>query len=118
MITKKYTVFFVFLICVIGSWLFYVKYSVVSIEDRIRKARKDIITEQKNQHILKAEWKSLTSPKRIQQLVARHLKMEPIKPNQIKEFDLSLFHGDQTRHKRSKNLSKLINEISSQRGDD
>ena len=118
MITKKYTVFFVFLICLMGSWLFYVKYSVVSIEDRIRKAKKEIITEQKNQHILKAEWKSLTSPKRVQDLVQKHLKMQPVSPKQIHEFDLSLFHAEKSRHKKSKKLSKLIGEIFSERNAD
>ena len=115
MITKKYTIFFVFLICLIGSWLFYVKYSVIAIEDRIRKARKEIITERRNRHILNAEWKSLTSPKRVQQLALKHLKMKPIVPAQIKEFDLSLFHSEQARHKKSKRLSKLIDEIISEK---
>ena len=118
MITKKYTVFFVFLICLIGSWLFYVKYSVISIEDRIRKAKKEIAIEQKNQHILKAEWKSLTSPKRVQDLVQKHLKMQPLAPKQIHEFDLSLFHAEKSRHKKSKKLSQLIAEISSERNTD
>ncbi len=115
MITKKYTIFFVFLICLIGSWLFYVKYSVISIEDRIRKAKKEIAIEQKNQHILRAEWKSLTSPKRVQDLAQKHLKMRPIMPTQIRKFDLSLFHSEKSRHKKSKKLSKLIGEIFSER---
>ncbi len=112
MITKKSTVFFVFLTCAICTWLFYLKYSVVDIEDRIRYAKKQIIEERKNQHILKAEWKSLTSPERIQALTKRHLlDMKQMDVSQLKEFDSSLFHSEKSNYKRTKRLSQLVDEI-------
>lgn len=111
MITKKSSVFFIFFICVVGAWLFYVKYSVVSIEDRIRYAKKEIINEKKNQHILKAEWKALTSPERIQRLAIKHLNMQQIRPNQLKEFDVSMFHSEKARYRKTKRLSKLVGEL-------
>lgn len=115
MVTKKSTVFFVFLTCGICTWLFYLKYSVIDIEDRIRQAKKAIIEEKKNQHILRAEWKSLTSPDRIQALANRHLtNLQQIGVSQLKEFDPKLFHSEKVRYKRSKRLSKLVSEILNQ----
>lgn len=112
MITKKSTVFFVFLICAICSWLYYLKYSVIEIEDRIRIAKKEIISEKKNQHILKAEWKSLTSPDRIQKLAARHLKnMRQMEAAQLREFDPKLLQSEQVRYKKNKRLSALVDKI-------
>lgn len=114
MITKKSTIFFIFLTCVICSWLFYLKYSVINIEDRIRYAKKTIIEERKNQHILKAEWKSLTSPERIQQLAKHHLNMQQMEASQLREFDPQLFHAEKKQYKRTKRLSKLVDEILSE----
>ncbi|MDR1561333.1 MAG: hypothetical protein LBS23_03185 [Holosporaceae bacterium] len=109
--TKKSSIFLAFLICVIGSWLFYLKYSVISIENRIRFAKREIINEKKNYHILKAEWKALTSPERIQRLVVKHLNMRQLDPKQLKEFDASLFHSEKGRFKKTKGLLKLVDEI-------
>jgi hypothetical protein len=111
MITKKSTVFFVFLTCAFGAWLFYLKYSVISIEDRIRCAKREIIEERKNHHILRAEWKSLTSPERIQRLAMRHLNMCQMEPSQLREFDHSIFHSEKIKYKRTKRLSQLVDEI-------
>ncbi|MDR3179309.1 MAG: hypothetical protein LBT70_00200 [Holosporaceae bacterium] len=114
MVAKKTTIFFIVLVFLAGSWMFYLKYSVISIEDKIKIAQKEILREKKNQHILKAEWKSLTSPERIQNLALRHLDLKQIEPHQLKEFDPSLFHGDKNSSPKSEKLSKLVNEIISQ----
>lgn len=111
MTTKKTSIFFMLLICIMGAWLFYLKYSVVLIEDRIRYAKKEIINEEKNMHILKAEWKELTTPERLQRLAKRYLNMQQIQPSQLKEYDASLFHSETGRYKRSKQLSKLVREV-------
>ncbi|MDR1361725.1 MAG: hypothetical protein LBJ16_00745 [Holosporaceae bacterium] len=113
MVTKKSTVFFIFLIGVVGSWMFYLKYSVVSLEDRIAVASRGIINEKKNRHILRAEWKSLTSPERIQKLALKYLNLKQVEPTQLREFDPAIFHSDKT--KKTKKLSKLVNDIMSQK---
>jgi cell division protein FtsL len=111
MVTSKSTVFLVFLTCVIGSWLFYLKYSVISIEDRIRVAKREIIEEKRSQHILKAEWRSLTSPERIQRLAVQYLNMHQMEPRQLQEFDPSIFHSDSIKNKKNKKLSRLVDEV-------
>jgi hypothetical protein len=93
--------------------MFYLKYSVVSLEDRIRIASSEIIREKKNLHILRAEWKSLTSPERIQRLALKYLTLKQVEPNQLREFAPSIFHSD--KDKKTKKLSKLVNEIISQK---
>ena len=100
-----------------GAWLFYLKYSVVLIEDRIRYARREIINEEKNMHILKAEWKALTTPERLQRLAKRYLNMQQIQPSQLKEYDASLFHSEKSRYKRTKQLSKLVKDVIAKIGD-
>lgn len=119
MVTKKSTVFFIFFICAVCTWLFYLKYSVVQLEDRIRRAKQGIAEEKKNQRILKAEWKSLTSPERVQQLAKKYLNnMRQMEASQLKEFDSQLFHSERNYYKRTKRLSKLVDEILSERKGD
>ena len=114
MVTKKSTVFLIFLSCIIGSWLFYLKYSVISIENRIRVTKRQIIEERKNQHILRAEWKSLISPERIQRLSKKYLNMQQMDPVQLCEYDPSIFHSEKSKYKKTKKLSEIANEILSQ----
>lgn len=110
MTSKKATVFFSFFICVAGTILFYLKYSVMDIEDRIYKAKRELKIEKNNNHILKAEWKALTTPGRVQRLAMKHLKMQQISPQQLKEYDPSIFHRNSGRQ-NAKKLSKIISEM-------
>ncbi len=119
MVSKKFTVFFSFFICLSGSVLFGLKYSVMSIEDRIHYAKKALEIEKKNQHILRAEWKALTTPDRIQKLTLKYLPMKQIEPKQLKEYDSSLFHNNNSKNiQHKKRLSKLISEILSHEDED
>ena len=112
MISKKSTLFFLFFICIAGALLFYLKYTVIDIEDRIRVAKKELEIEKRNKHILKAEWKALTSPERIQSLTVKYLDMTQIEPKQLREYDPSLFHSNKKKHiKSAKRLSKIISEM-------
>jgi hypothetical protein len=90
----------------------------MSIEDRIRCARRELIIEKKNRHILKAEWKALTSPERIQKFTMRHLDMRQVEPSQLVEFDPSIFHSETSKYRETKKLSKLVSEILSTKGAD
>jgi cell division protein FtsL len=112
MVTKKTTVFFILLVFAVGSWLFYVKYSVISLEDRIRSARHEIAKEKRTRHILRAEWKSLILPDRIQRLANSHLKMQQLSSKQLREFDSAIFHSE--KGGKIKRLAKLVDEIIAQ----
>ena len=108
--SKKATIFFSFFICVAGTILFYLKYSVMDIEDRIYRAKKQIKIEKENNHILNAEWKALTTPERVQRLALKHLRMQQIHPQQLKEYDPSIFHQS-SKKSDTKKLSKIISEM-------
>ncbi len=83
----------------------------MDIEDRIRHAKLELKEEKTTEHILQAEWKMLISPERIQRLALKHLIMQPIRPNQIQEYDPSIFHS--TKKKPNiKRLSKIIAKLS------
>ncbi len=82
----------------------------MDIEDRIYKAKKELKIEKTNNHILKAEWKALTTPERVQELTLKHLKMQQIRPSQLKEYDSSIFHHN-SRKQNTKKLSKIISEL-------
>lgn len=118
MIIKKSSVFWIFLICAIGSWLFYVKYGVMQVEDRIKQVRCEIVEERKNYHILKAEWKALTTPDRIQRLAVKYLQVSQMNPEQLCEYDASIFHDEVAKYKKTQKLSKLISKIMAQREND
>ncbi len=119
MVSKKATVFFSFFICTASSILFGLKYSVMAIEDRISRAKKELAIEKKNQHILKAEWKTLTSPERIQRLTMKYLSMKQVEPKQLKEFDAAIFYDNSIKKARNtKRLSKIISEVLAQSGED
>ncbi|MDR2781695.1 MAG: hypothetical protein LBB21_04575 [Holosporaceae bacterium] len=90
----------------------------MSIEDRIRRAKRELVIERKNHHILKAEWKALTSPERIQKLAVRYLNMQQVEPSQLLEFDPSIFHSEKKKYKETKKLSKLVREVLSSKGFD
>ena len=113
--SKKYTVFFSFFICVAGSLLFYLKYSVVDIENRIAVATVELAKEKNNQHILKAEWKALTTPERVQRLAVKYLKMQQALPQQVKEYDPDLFYNPKKKkNKGAKKLSQIISKMLSE----
>ena len=91
--------------------MFYLKYSVIDIEDRIRVAKKELEIEKKNRHILRAEWKELTTPERIQRLTMNHLNMCQIEPKQLTEYDPSIFHNSKKKPNSRRQLSRLISEM-------
>lgn len=90
----------------------------MQIEDRIVQTRRAIVEETKNRHILRAEWKALTTPERIQRLTEKYLRVAQMNPEQLQEYDASIFHDETAKYKKTKKLSKIINEILNQREND
>lgn len=82
----------------------------MDIEDRIYRAKRELKIEKDNNHILKAEWKALTTPERIQRLTVKHLNMQQISPYQLKEYDYSIFHNN-AKKQNLKKLSRIISEM-------
>jgi len=79
----KNSIFLVFCIFV----LFEVKYSSISIESNIAESRALIVRLDDEYKLLKADWKFLTSPSRVQKLSDVYLELRETEPFQIKTVD-------------------------------
>ncbi len=61
-----------------GGWLYNIKYKVIGLEDQIAAFDREMQADQDAIQILDAEWSHLNSPERLEDLIARHLEMEPV----------------------------------------
>jgi cell division protein FtsL len=82
-VSWRATLFWSFLAALVGFGLFHVKYQVQALEDRLAKLNRDIVREQAQIHVLRAEWSYLNRPERIEELANRHLALAPPKATQI-----------------------------------
>ncbi|MGE5540336.1 MAG: cell division protein FtsL [Gemmatimonas sp.] len=71
------------LAALVGFGLFHVKYQVQALEDRLAKLNRDIVREQAQIHVLRAEWTYLNRPERIEELANKYLQLAAPKASQI-----------------------------------
>jgi len=67
--------------------LFAVKYKVQDLEENIDRTNQKIVESQQATHILRVEWAHLNEAERIEQLVIKHLKLEPASIKQVVRLD-------------------------------
>lgn len=67
--------------------LYRLKYEVTVLEDMERSIEKETTVLQKDFLVLKAEWKFLTNPQRLQQLSIKYLNLENTTPYQLAKLD-------------------------------
>lgn len=75
-ISDKFSVFFIFFVCLLGVSVFYVKYLTVTLECYVKTAKIDMKRYKKEHKILLAEWQAISNPDRIQKLANKHLHAE------------------------------------------
>jgi cell division protein FtsL len=75
------------LIGALVTGLYHLKQRVQAAERRLASVNQSIVQDRQAIHVLRAEWAYLARPSRLERLAARHLKLEPIKPSQIRAFD-------------------------------
>jgi cell division protein FtsL len=68
---------------VLGVGLFFVKHEVRDQEARLAELNRDILRNQEEIHVLKAEWSYLNDPARLRQLSEKFLSMRVMSPSQI-----------------------------------
>ena len=83
---KISTVLWMVLLVFAFSGLYAVKYKVRSVKAEVTTAEKQLFDEQRNLHVLTAEWAYLNRPERLKALSAKYLDIKPIKGQQIAEF--------------------------------
>jgi len=71
----------------VGIGLFFVKHEVKDLETRLAGLNLDIVRNQEEMHVLKAEWSYLNDPARLRDLSERHLGMRPMGTRQIATLD-------------------------------
>ena len=100
----------------------YMKNSVYRLENELKTIHRDIQTDIETIHVLNAEWSKLNNPARLRALVADHIKLNPLKAEQIINYSALPFNyesgesrkqiarrniADYARHNRK--LKKLAN---------
>lgn len=67
--------------------LFVVKYQVKDLETELTGLDTSILDQEREIHVLRAEWAYLNDPDRLRTLATQYLHMQPIAPSQIETFD-------------------------------
>ncbi|MEE8516216.1 MAG: hypothetical protein V3T02_06225 [Alphaproteobacteria bacterium] len=66
------------LAAMVGFGLFHVKYEVQRLESELHQLNSEILKEQRQVHVLKAEWAYLNRPSRLSALAHSHLDLVPM----------------------------------------
>ena len=61
----------------------YLKNSVYRLENELRTIKQNIQTDKETIHVLNAEWSTLNNPARLRELSSHHIKLNPIRGEQI-----------------------------------
>ncbi|MCA3264363.1 MAG: hypothetical protein ING44_20660 [Telmatospirillum sp.] len=72
---------------VMGYGLYQLKHEVMSLESELGRLNRQIVREQENIHVLRAEWAYTNQPQRLQALAQRHLDLAPMNPRQFGRLD-------------------------------
>ncbi|MFN8726841.1 MAG: hypothetical protein ACK5XB_14995, partial [Rhodospirillales bacterium] len=72
---------------VMGYGLYQLKHEVMSLEAELGRVNRQIVREQENIHVLRAEWAYTNQPQRLQALAQRHLDLAPMSPRQFGRLD-------------------------------
>jgi hypothetical protein len=70
-----------------GYALYQLKHEVMSLEAELGHLNRQIVREQENIHVLRAEWAYTNQPQRLQALAQRHLDLAPMSPRQFGRLD-------------------------------
>jgi hypothetical protein len=85
-LVRHTTVLFLLLAGGLATVLFSVKYQVQDLEDELGRLNREIATERRTTHVLKAEFSYLTDADRLRRLSDRFLDLKPVQPGQIGSF--------------------------------
>jgi hypothetical protein len=86
MILRPSSIMWIMVWVVAAFGLYMVKYKVQAIKVEVASAEKHLHEEQKNLHVLMAEWTFLNRPERLRQLSAKYLEVKPLHSQQVADF--------------------------------
>lgn len=70
-----------------GAGLFVLKYRVIEEEATLARLHRQILSDKREIHMLKADWALLNDPERLWLLVEVETKWQPVAPEQMIELD-------------------------------
>ena len=84
---RRTTILTLLLAAIMSVALFFLKYEVIDLEQKLDLLNKKIVQDQETIHVLRAEWSHLNNTNRIKDLATRYLKMTPAKPEKLRQID-------------------------------
>ena len=84
---RRPTILTLLLAAVMSVALFFLKYEVIDLEQKLGVLNKKIVQDQEAIHVLNAEWSHLNNANRIKDLATRYLEMTPTNPKKLKNID-------------------------------
>lgn len=73
----------ILIVLISGTSMFFLKYRVMDKEDKLASIYREIAANQRDIHMLTAEWTDLNDPERLRALVKSHMQFKTIQANQI-----------------------------------
>ena len=102
------------LVCLIGFGMFVMKNQVQSLEKELHRINRDIQTDIKSIHVLKAEWSHLNSPARLKSLVEKHISVGPVQAEQIINYSALPFEYETFDSDRRLVAQKRVGNVAEQ----
>ena len=95
------TLLWLSLTIIVSLGLYHTSYRVEELGQQLSALNNDIEAEQRNLHVLKAEWVYLSNPARIEAAARKHLALQPTLPHQVTRYsrlaDVIPVKGEQPR---------------------
>ncbi|MDD2325057.1 MAG: hypothetical protein PHW63_03470 [Alphaproteobacteria bacterium] len=96
------TLLWLSLTIIVSLGLYHTSYRVEELGQQLRALNGDIEAEQRNLHVLKAEWVYLSNPARIEAAARQHLALQPTAPHQVTRYarlaDIMPAKGESVSH--------------------
>lgn len=84
---KRTTMVLCVLILCFASGVFFLKYSVVSLEEKVKLLQSEVKKSLEQIHIMKTELQILTSAERLRGLVEKYTDYRPVSANRLRRFE-------------------------------
>ena len=84
------------LVSFVATGMFVIKNEVISLENELKQINAQIVSDQKEIHVLKAEWTHLNDPERLRELSARYANLQPLRGDKIISFSAIPFKSAKT----------------------
>ena len=86
------------------------------LENELNSINREIQDDERNIHVLKAEWSHLNSPARLRNLVKKHISLNPLQAEQIINYSALPFDYENGESRKSAARKNISNYAEQKRG--